>query len=81
MTEIFITNIQAKVQADTILNSFKKDNPNLKINYDLNDTELTFPCGHTILRVKGNQVNPENILTSINNLGFKCETLEDKICL
>lgn len=43
MTEIFITDIQNKVQADDILNFFKTENSELKISYDLNETEKSYP--------------------------------------
>ncbi len=51
----------------------------MKINFDLNETDFSFPCGHTILRVEGTKVNSENILKQIGKLGFKCDVLEDKI--
>lgn len=77
MTEIFITDIQNKVQADDILNFFKTENSELKISYDLNETEN----GHTILRVEGDKINPESNLTSVKSLGHNCEILEDKVCV
>lgn len=43
MTEIFITDIQNKVQADDNLNFFKTENSDLKISYDLNETEKSYP--------------------------------------
>lgn len=52
MTEIFITNIQSKVQTNKILNSIKAENPELKVNFDLKETEKAYPCGHTILELK-----------------------------
>lgn len=81
MTETFITNIQNKVQANIILNSIKTENPDLKVNFDLNETEKAFPCGHTILRVEGDKINLERIVTSVQNLGYSCEILQDKVCI
>ncbi len=80
MIEVFITDIQNNIQADTILNNIHKDNSDLKINFDLNETDLSFPCGHTILRVEGNKINSYSILASVRKQGFNCEILEDKIC-
>jgi uncharacterized beta-barrel protein YwiB (DUF1934 family) len=55
MTEIFIADIQTKIQTKDILDFFKANNPDLKINYDLNETDNAYPCGHTVLRVEGNK--------------------------
>lgn len=81
MTEIFITDIQTKIQANNILDFFKSNKPDLKINYDLNETDKVYPCGHTILRVAGDKIETKGILTAIKNLGYKCDVLEDKVCL
>ena len=81
MTEIFITDIQNKIQAARILCTIQNENADLKINFDLNDTELSFPCGHTILRVEGDTFNSEKIISGLNKLGFICNVLEDKICV
>lgn len=80
MIEIFITDIQNKIQADRILSVIQKENADLKINIDLNETTLPFPCGNTILRVEGNKISSDKIMTTIKNLGVNCEILEDKIC-
>ena len=79
MIEVFITDIQTKNQAEAVLIDIQ--NTDLKINFDLNETDFSFPCGHTILRVEGTKVNSENILKQIGKLGFKCDVLEDKICI
>lgn len=80
MIEVFITDIQNNFQSDIILNNLQKDYPDLKINFDLNETDFSFPCGHTILRVEGDKINSDKILVSVRQVGFKCEILEDKIC-
>lgn len=81
MIEVFITDIQYKNQTDRVINAIQNENASLKINFDLNETELSFPCGHTILRVEGDNINSAKILTAVNNLGFNCEILEDKVCI
>lgn len=80
MIEIFITDIKNEIQFDKILTEIQKENSELKINFDLNETDLPFPCGHTILRVEGNKINSAKILQKVKILGFNCEILEDKIC-
>ncbi|WPR70577.1 hypothetical protein SLW70_11605 [Flavobacterium sp. NG2] len=81
MTEIFITDIETKIQAKHVLDYFKTNNPDLKINYDLNETEKSYPCGHTVLRVEGYKIERQSILTALQKLGHKSEILEDKICV
>lgn len=80
MIEVFITDIQNKAQADKILSTIQNENADLKINFDLNETEFSFPCGHTILRVEGDKINSDKIMVAVKNKGFNCEILEDKIC-
>jgi hypothetical protein len=80
MVEVFITDIQNNLQADIILNNIQNDNIDLKINFDLNETDLSFPCGHTILRVEGSKIYSDKIMKIVRKQGFHCEILEDKIC-
>lgn len=80
MTEIFITDIQTKAQADYILSHLKAENTELKANYDLNETGLAFPCGHTIFRLEGETINSEKMMSLMANLKVKVKPLEDKIC-
>jgi hypothetical protein len=80
MIEVFITNIQNTTQAQIMLNTIQNENAELRINFELNETDLLFPCGHTILRAEGNKINSDKILETVRNQGFNCEILEDKIC-
>lgn len=81
MIEVFITDIQSKAQADTILSVIQHETPDFKIDFDLNETDLQYPCGHTILRVEGAKIDAEKILMIIKKSGFRCEILEDKVCM
>ncbi|OPB87922.1 hypothetical protein BAS06_12075 [Elizabethkingia miricola] len=78
--EVFTTNIQSKIQAERIVKILESCFPKLKINFDLFETELSYPCGHTILRVEDNEINSENIISIIKKSGFMCDILEDKVC-
>lgn len=80
MVEVFTTNIQLQIQADQVLSILKQSFPELKVSFDINDSELPFPCGHSILRVEGEPVNPEEILSMMNKTGYQCDILEDKVC-
>lgn|GEM_PF-379571 len=78
--EVFTTNIQSKIQAERIVQILESSFPKLKINFDLCETELPYPCGHTILRVEDNEINSEIIISIIKQSGFMCDILEDKVC-
>lgn len=81
MTEVFITNIENQNQANKVANSILSNYSDIKINTDLNEAELPFPCGHTILRIEGENFNSDEIISTVNRLGIKCQVLEDKICV
>ncbi|SEH97007.1 hypothetical protein SAMN02927937_02459 [Paenimyroides aquimaris] len=80
MIEVFTTNIQSEIQAIRVLEILEKNFHELKINFDLNETNLPYPCGHTILRIEGKVINTEKVLSIVNKSGFRCDILEDKIC-
>lgn len=80
MVEVFITNIKEPVQAKALTNVLSTDFPQLKIDIDLWDSELPYPCGHTVLRVEGVVFESENIISTVQKSGFLCDILEDKIC-
>ena len=71
MIEVFIPDISSKIKSETA---------DLKINIDFNETDLSFPCGHKILRVEGDVTNSDKTVATVNQLGLKTEVLEDKIC-
>ncbi|MGO1245237.1 MAG: hypothetical protein ACTMH4_14225 [Sphingobacterium sp.] len=78
--EVFTTNIQNKIQAEHIVKILESSVPKMKINFDLCETELPYPCGHTILRVENSEINSGNIISIVKQSGFMCDILEDKVC-
>lgn len=80
MVEVFITDIQNPKQAERVITTIQQENALFKIDFDLNETELSFPCGHTIIRVEGHSINSDKIIAIVKNQGFNCEILEDKVC-
>lgn len=80
MIEVFITDIKNGIQMERISRTIQRETPELKINFDLNEMDFSFPCGHTVLRLEGNDINSGKIMEKIRNQGFICEILEDKIC-
>ncbi len=78
--EVFITDLHNGLQARQSLVKLEKRFPNLKINFDLNESDGPYPCYHTVLRVQGKQIESEQITREITELGFKCDRLEDKVC-
>lgn len=80
MVEVFITDVRNKVQAKSIANAIHSNHHFLKINIDVNETDLPFPCVHSIVRVEGEHINTDKILDMVRAKGFKCHILDDKIC-
>lgn len=80
MIEVFTTNIQNEIQAIRVVGVLEKSFIDLKINFDLNETNLPYPCGHTILRIEGKIINVEKVLSIVKKSGFRCDILEDKVC-
>lgn len=80
MIEVFTTNVQSKLQAKPILKLLQNNFPELLINFDIDDSEIQIPFCHNILRVEGATINAEKIMAIVNQSGFQCDILEDKIC-
>jgi len=80
MIEVFFTNVQTEVESTELLEVLRKRNPSLKSNFDLEDFNKPFPCGHSILRVVGKTFDPSSIIQLLHSKGYKCQVLEDKVC-
>ncbi|TYQ00168.1 hypothetical protein C7447_101778 [Tenacibaculum adriaticum] len=80
MIEVFTTNIQDHIQVNCILKILENSFPVLKFNFDLEDFKLPYPCNHSILRVEGKLIHTESIITILDQLGYQCDILEDKVC-
>lgn len=80
MIEVFTTNVQSKIQAEPILKLLQNNFPQLLINFDIDDSETQNPFCHNILRVEGATINAKKIIEIVNQSGFQCNILEDKIC-
>ena len=66
--EIFRTNVTSEDEAETVLTLLRKAFPKLKVNFDLDDCD-------NILRVAGEEISSEYIITMLSNLGFECDQL------
>lgn len=80
MIEIFTTDINNELKTVSVCKTLRQKFSGLKINFDSDETGLPYPCGHTILRVEGKIVPVQEIMQKIQELGFQCEILTDKIC-
>jgi hypothetical protein len=69
MVEVFKTNVKNKSQARQILKSLKKNFPQLKINFDLDDCDK-------ILRVEGTDISTCAIIELMKSNQFLCEILD-----
>ncbi|MBQ4914241.1 hypothetical protein J8L85_07325 [Maribacter sp. MMG018] len=80
MVEVFITDIRLESDANKVLASLKKDHPDLEVNFDLEDFNAPYPCGHSVLRMEGSFIDTYSVLRQLKSEGIKCQILEDKIC-
>ncbi|GGX26764.1 hypothetical protein GCM10007384_29920 [Aquimarina muelleri] len=80
MIEIFTTSIPNKTLGNRIKKSLKASFSDLKIDFDIEAPIVNYPCDHSILRVEGDTINVQNLISHINKNGYECHILEDKIC-
>lgn len=69
MVEVFKTNIHKRRQATAIFNVLSTHFPYFKINFDLDDCDK-------ILRIEGDSISNERIISLINTIGYQCQLLE-----
>jgi len=69
MVEVFKTNIQERRQATALFEILSKHFPYFKINFDLEDCDK-------ILRIEGDSIANERIISLINTNGYQCQILE-----
>lgn len=69
MVEVFKTNVQERKQAALLFEVLVKQFPLFKINFDLEDCDK-------ILRVEGDSISYERIITIIHTSGYQCQVLE-----
>lgn len=81
MVEVFITNVKSECLSKEILQLLENEYPKLESNFDLEDFNKPYPCGHSILRIEGKIINIKSIFKRLKSKGIECELLEDKICL
>ncbi len=80
MIEVFTTNIPNQIQGNKVVKSLKLYFSELQIDFDIEAPIVNYPRDHSILRVEGNTIDAEHIISIINKKGYKCHILEDKIC-
>ena len=68
MVEVFKTNVQTVYESKIVLEILAEKFPKLTINFDLEDCDK-------ILRVDGNNLIVEQIISIIKTKGFYCEIL------
>ena len=68
MVEIFKTNVEDVLQAETIISLLSDHFPAFMINFDLHDCDK-------ILRVKGESIPVDEIVNLVSANGFHCSVL------
>lgn len=79
MIEVFITNITKEYQAKKVIKQLCNRFLDFKIDYDLNETALNFPCGHTVIRVEGERIPVKSIVHIVRQMGFECQVMPDTV--
>ncbi|HTN17233.1 MAG TPA: hypothetical protein VL092_06105 [Chitinophagaceae bacterium] len=81
MVAVLMTDIRDADVVTSILEALRLRFPALKFNFDLDDyVEKPFPCGHSVLRAEGTQIQGGEIISLVIDAGFQCRELEDKVC-
>jgi len=80
MVIIFTTNIPNQYEASDIMSAITHHNPELQLSFDIESAVSNYPCDHSILRVEGEKVRPQDIMAMVSQAGFECDILEDKVC-
>lgn len=80
MVEVLITNERTETFSNKILKILVDKFPSLKFNFDLEDFNETYPCGHSVLRVEGNLIKINSIIKIVKSYNIECQLLEDRIC-
>jgi len=68
MVEVFKTNIRKVIESRSLIKKLLDHYPATSINFDLDD------CDH-ILRVEGDDICPEKIISLVTDHGYYCEVL------
>ena len=69
MVEVFKTNVQELAQAQKLVAVLRRHFPDSKINIDLDDCDK-------VLRVEGNNLRIEKVMTLVTKKGFVCTVLD-----
>ena len=69
MVEVFKTNVQEFAQAQKLVAVLQRHFPGSKINIDLDDCDK-------VLRVEGNNLRIEKVMTLVTEKGFVCSVLD-----
>lgn len=69
MVEVFVTNVKRVAAAKEIVALLRRNFPESKINFDLEDRDK-------VLRVEGEDFQPGKIVMLVNETGFHCQVME-----
>ena len=69
MVEIFKTNVYDTLQAEEIISLLNRQFPSFMLNFDLHDCDK-------ILRVKGDSIPVDKIVSLVSETGIHCSVLE-----
>ncbi|WP_298895131.1 hypothetical protein [uncultured Psychroserpens sp.] len=81
MIEVFITNVKTQIQVEKVSKKIGERFPDLNIDFDMDETNLPYPIGHTVLRIEGESFDPNKIILIAIKLKLLCEIMEDSISI
>ncbi|NBG66885.1 hypothetical protein [Acidiluteibacter ferrifornacis] len=81
MIEVLMTNVKSEILSIEIVQFLEREHPHLKFDFDLEDFNQPYPCGHSILRIEGKTIDVHLIIQQVKSKGMECDFLVDKMCV
>lgn len=81
MIEVLMTNVKSEILSIEIVQFLEREHPQLRFDFDLEDFNQPYPCGHSILRIEGNVIDIHLIIQQVKSKGMECDFLVDKMCV
>jgi len=79
MVEVFITDIDQRIRAEGLVELIERIHLGSKVHFDMDETGLPFPHGHTVLRIEAPSIDVLAIMEIVKKSGHHCEIMEDVI--
>jgi hypothetical protein len=81
MVEVFISNVSTAQHAERVADALSAHSPRISVHLDLDVAGEPFPCRHAVIRAEGPAIDNYAVIAIVNRAGFKCEVLEERLCV